>query len=112
MITKEDILGVVKDLNFTIPTEYQIKQLIEEHESYAETDPTGNWILWLEQQLCDMDLDKKPTFRVYAESVSTYYVDVVADNEEDAMEIAENKDGGEFKKDGLGYWDVTYADKI
>lgn len=51
-------------------------------------------------------------FRVYAESTSNYYIEVEAENEEQAKEIAENTDGGDFIEDGSGSWDITNADKI
>lgn len=59
MIDKKDVLKIAKELNFVEPNEDQIKQIIAEHDSYANIDPTGNWYLWLEQQLYDMDLQKR-----------------------------------------------------
>ena len=60
----------------------------------------------------DNNSNKMKKFRVYVESTSDYYIDVQAKNQEEAKEIAENTDGGEFIENGLGSWDITSADEI
>ena len=46
-------------------------------------------------------------YRVYAESVSAVYVDIEADNYDDAYRIAKEMDGGEFIEDVAGgRWDM------
>ena len=42
-------------------------------------------------------------FRVKYRSIDYLYLDVEADTLEEAKEIAENTDGGEFIDDGIGY---------
>lgn len=43
-------------------------------------------------------------FRVMYRSIDYVYLDVEADSLEEAKEIAENADGGEFSKNGIGAW--------
>lgn len=43
-------------------------------------------------------------FRVWAESISDVYLDVEAETEEEAMEIAMDTDGGDYIEDGCGDW--------
>lgn len=43
-------------------------------------------------------------FRVWAQSISDVYIDIEAENEDDAREAAEFVDGGDFHDDGLGDW--------
>ena len=45
-------------------------------------------------------------FRVWARSISYVYLDVEADSEEQAMEIAEEADGGAYHEDG-GDWEFS-----
>lgn len=40
------------------------------------------------------------TFRVWAKSIGFCYLDVEAENEEEAMRIARDADGGEYIEDG------------
>lgn len=42
-------------------------------------------------------------FRIWAKSISYVYLDVEADNVHQAMEIAEEADGGDFHEDGDGW---------
>lgn len=56
MITREDVLGVAKDLNIN-PTEKQILFVIRYYDIQAEEDPTGYWVLWVEALLYDYDAD-------------------------------------------------------
>ena len=44
-------------------------------------------------------------YRVMYKSTEYVYIDVEADSIEEAKEIAENTDGGEFIEDGVGYWE-------
>ena len=48
------------------------------------------------------------TFRVYAKSITYCYVDVEAENEYEALDMAEDIDGGEFSTEIDGDWE-TYA---
>lgn len=43
-------------------------------------------------------------YRVMYKSTEYLYIDVEADSIEEAKEIAENTDGGEFIEDGVGDW--------
>ena len=43
-------------------------------------------------------------FRVWAQSISDVYIDIEAENEDKAMEVAREIDGGEFHDDGYGDW--------
>ena len=44
-------------------------------------------------------------YRVMYKSTDYLYIDVEADSMEEAIEIAENTDGGEFIEDGVGDWE-------
>lgn len=44
-------------------------------------------------------------YRVMYKSTDYVYIDVEADSIEEAKEIAENTDGGEFIEDGVGNWE-------
>lgn len=46
----------------------------------------------------------KKVYRVWAQSISDVYVDIEADSEEKAMEIAEELDGSVFHDDGICDW--------
>ena len=48
-------------------------------------------------------------FRVMYKSTDYVYLDVEADSLEEAKEIAENTDGGEFIEDGTGDWKYEYT---
>ena len=50
-------------------------------------------------------------YRVWAEMITDCYVEVEAESEEDAMNIAEDIDGGDFVIDD-GDWKITHADEI
>lgn len=43
-------------------------------------------------------------YRVWAESISYVFVDIEAESEEKAREIADVLDGGDFHEDGFGDW--------
>lgn len=51
----------------------------------------------------------KKTYRVWAACTSYCYLDVAADSEEEAMDIARDADGGDFMPAPDGDWDVTEA---
>lgn len=44
-------------------------------------------------------------YRVMYRSTDYVYIDVEANSVEEAKEIAENTDGGEFIEDGVGDWE-------
>ena len=44
-------------------------------------------------------------YRVMYKSTDYVYIDVEADSIEEAKEIAENTDGGEFIEDSIGAWE-------
>ena len=44
-------------------------------------------------------------YRVMYKSTDYVYIDVEADSIEEAKEIAENTDGGEFIEDDIGAWE-------
>lgn len=44
-------------------------------------------------------------YRVMYKSTEYFYLDVEADSLEEALEIAEDTDGGEFHDDGVGDWE-------
>lgn len=51
-------------------------------------------------------------YRVYATMTTQLYLDVEAESEDEALELAENTDGGDFTEDTSflsGSWDVTHA---
>ena len=43
-------------------------------------------------------------YRVWAQSISDVYIDIEAESEEKARELAENIDGADFHDDGFGDW--------
>lgn len=49
-------------------------------------------------------------FRVKYKSIDYVYLDVEADSLEEAKEIAENTDGGEFMADGIGDWEYNHTE--
>lgn len=49
-------------------------------------------------------------FRVMYKSTDYVYLDVESDSLEEAKEIAENTDGGEFIEDGAGDWEYDYTE--
>ena len=51
-------------------------------------------------------------FRVWAECVSYVYLDVEADDEYQAKEIAEEADGGEFEPTPWGDWKMRTVERI
>ena len=57
------------------------------------------------EDITDRIKPKKKKFRVWAEAISYVYVDIEAENEEKAMEAAEELDGGDFHDDGIGDWE-------
>lgn len=63
-------------------------------------------------------LDKKKEeqklkrFRVFAILTETTYIDVEAENENAAMDIARQTDGGDFLSEDNGDWEVTHAEEI
>ena len=51
-------------------------------------------------------------FRVWAECISDVYVDIEAESEERAREIADEMDGGEFHDSGGGEWRMGSAQEL
>ena len=49
----------------------------------------------------------KKKFRVFAEMTAISYLDVEAETEEEAREIAEETDGGAFTPTEDGDWEIT-----
>ena len=49
-------------------------------------------------------------FKVKYKSIDYVYLDVEADSLEEAKEIAENTDGGEFMEDGVGDWKYDHTE--
>lgn len=52
-------------------------------------------------------LYKTKKYRVYANSISQVYLDVYADSEEEAKEIADKADGGDYTPTPYGSWEIT-----
>lgn len=51
-------------------------------------------------------------FRVWVTSTTSYYLDVEAEDKEQALELGKEADGGDFIEDeGSGSWDINYADE-
>lgn len=50
-------------------------------------------------------------FRVWARSISDVYLDVEAETEEEARDIAENTDGGLFTDAGTGDWEYGTTER-
>ncbi len=55
MTTREDVLSVARELSF-YPTEAEIQEVIERFDEEAENDPSGNWKLWIENLLYNMEV--------------------------------------------------------
>lgn len=54
---------------------------------------------------------EKKKYRVFAECVTDSYVDIEAYDEQEARDIAENMDGGDFTIcDNSGDWRITMVD--
>ena len=68
----------------------------------------------LARHICKVvSLAKKPAkkrYRVFAETISDSYIDLDADSEEEAREIAEGMDGGAFTPCESGDWRITTVD--
>ena len=52
------------------------------------------------------------TYRVHAKSISYVYLDVEADSEKQALEIADRADGGEFADSCFGDWEMYYVERL
>lgn len=46
----------------------------------------------------------KKVYRVWAQCISDVYIDIEAESEEKARELAEDIDGADFHDDGIGDW--------
>lgn len=51
-------------------------------------------------------------YRVWAQCISDVYLDVEADSPEEAWEIANEADGGEFIDSGEGDWIMNPVDEV
>ena len=49
-------------------------------------------------------------YRVWAKMTNYAYLDVEAEDENEALAIAENTDGGEFISSDEGNWEIIYDD--
>lgn len=57
--------------------------------------------------------NKNHTYRVYAEVSTRCYLDVQASSEEEALQMGEDADGGDFiSEEGGGDWSIYQATKI
>jgi hypothetical protein len=55
--TREDVIHIAEDLHMK-PTEEQIQSVINDFDSEAEQDPTGDWTLWIENLLFNLDVEQ------------------------------------------------------
>jgi hypothetical protein len=89
-----------QDIKGTIVEEWGSKVVIEEDESeYSENR--------LEFRISDVELLKR--FKVFAHYTTQLDVIIEAVSEDDALEIADELDGGEFKDRGCGDWQIDGA---
>ena len=51
------------------------------------------------------------TYRVWARCISYVYIDIEAEDEYKAKELAEELDGGDFHDDGYGDWEWGCVDE-
>jgi hypothetical protein len=51
-------------------------------------------------------------FKVTASSISYFVLEVEAETQEEAQQIAEQADGGDFDADGLGDWEIYDVKEI
>ena len=56
--------------------------------------------------------DNMAKYRVWAQSITDVYIDVEADDEEQAREIAEETDGGDFSESPYGEWIIGEVYKL
>lgn len=54
-ITEEEVKKVAKDLGMKEPSKAKINSILSELDEEAEKDPSGNWILWIENLLYNYD---------------------------------------------------------
>ena len=59
-LVREDVISVGNDLKFPPLTEAQINIVLSRVDAQADSDPTGNWRVWVENILYDV-VPKKPT---------------------------------------------------
>jgi len=52
------------------------------------------------------------TYRILASSVEYLYLDIEAENEEEAWQIAYDSDGFDYKSQGLGDWQIDSVSPI
>jgi hypothetical protein len=52
------------------------------------------------------------TYRVEAQYITYVYVDIEAEDDDQAWEIARDMDGGDFKDSGFGDWDITNIEEV
>jgi hypothetical protein len=46
------------------------------------------------------------TYRIYASSIDYLYLEIEAENLDQAWEIARDSDGGDYKRQGMGDWHI------
>jgi hypothetical protein len=59
-IQRADILKIVSDLHFRIPTEEEFQYVFENFDAEAERDSAGDWQLWIENLLVEQDIPQSP----------------------------------------------------
>ena len=52
------------------------------------------------------------TYRVEAQYITYVYVDIEAEDADQAWEIASDMDGGDFKESGFGDWGITNVEEL
>ena len=55
--SKEDVLSIARRLHF-YPTANQIQEVLDRIEEEAELDPTGDWNLWMENIMYDIEVQQ------------------------------------------------------
>ena len=53
-----------------------------------------------------------PRYKVTASMITDLYIEVEADSEEEALQIAEDADGADFIEEGCGDWEMGSANLI
>ena len=51
-------------------------------------------------------------YRILASSVNYFYLDIEANNDDEAWKIAYDSDGGDYKQQGLGDWQIDNIDEV
>jgi len=51
-------------------------------------------------------------YTVTASSITYYTVEIEAENDEEAWDIAHSADGGDFTQDGMGDWEIIEVREV